>query len=45
MAVHCGGKYLPKAIESVLAQTYSDFEFVIVSDGGVDEDHVLLRGE
>jgi glycosyltransferase involved in cell wall biosynthesis len=36
MAVHNGGELLRETIESVLAQTYRDFEFIIVDDGSSD---------
>ena len=40
MTVYNGGRYLRQAVESVLSQTYSDFEFLIVddcsSDGSLD---------
>jgi glycosyltransferase involved in cell wall biosynthesis len=36
MTVYNGLPYLPKAIESILAQTFQDFEFVIVNDGSTD---------
>ncbi len=36
MAVHNGLPYLPAAIASVLAQTFTDFEFLIIDDGSTD---------
>jgi len=32
MAVHNTARFLPQAIESVLAETYSNFEFLIYDD-------------
>ena len=37
LPVHNGEPFLAQAIESVLAQTFTDFEFVIVDDGSTDE--------
>ena len=37
MTVYNGMPYLPAAVDSVLRQTYEDFEFVIVDDGSTDE--------
>ena len=31
------GKYLPKCIESILAQSYSDLELILVDDGSKDD--------
>ena len=36
MAVYNGEKYLRPAIESILGQTFSDFEFIIINDGSTD---------
>ena len=36
MSVYNGEKYLKKAIESILCQTFTDFEFLIVNDGSTD---------
>ena len=36
MPVYNGEEYLAEAIESVLSQTFSDLEFVIINDGSTD---------
>ncbi len=36
MAVHNGQPYLAQAIESVLGQTFHDFEFLVLDDGSSD---------
>ncbi len=36
MAVYNGERYLREAMESVLAQTFADFEFLVVDDGSTD---------
>lgn len=37
MPVYNGEKYLKPAIESIMSQTYGDFEFIIINDGSTDE--------
>ena len=37
LPVYNGGCFLAEAIESVLSQTDTDFEFVIVDDGSTDD--------
>lgn len=36
MSVLNGGKYLNESVESVLSQTFSDLEFIIIDDGSSD---------
>ncbi|TMV53009.1 glycosyltransferase [Paenibacillus mesophilus] len=36
MAVYNGAAYLQEAVDSILAQTYDNFEFIIVDDGSTD---------
>ena len=36
MAVYNGEKYIKEAIESILGQTFADFELLIVNDGSTD---------
>lgn len=36
MSVHNGERFLRKSIESILSQTLSDFEFIIIDDGSTD---------
>jgi len=43
MAVHNSRPFLARAVESVLAQTYTDFEFIIIDDGSVDGSAQRLR--
>lgn len=43
MSVFNGERYLGPAIESILKQTYSDFELVIVNDGSTDGSQAIVR--
>lgn len=36
MPVYNAGSYLREAIDSILSQTFSDFEFIIINDGSTD---------
>jgi len=42
MAVYNGGPFLQAAIDSILAQSFRDFEFVIVDDGSTDGSRQLV---
>ncbi|MEO5690820.1 MAG: glycosyltransferase family A protein [Candidatus Saccharimonadales bacterium] len=37
MPVYNAERYLEQAIESILAQSYTDFEFIIINDGSTDK--------
>lgn len=43
MSVYNGERFLAAAIDSVLAQTFADFEFLIVDDGSSDATAAILR--
>ncbi len=43
MAVYNCDKYLREAIDSILNQTWNDFEFIIVNDGSTDNSLQILK--
>ena len=43
MAVYNGDRYLQAAIDSVLNQTFRDFEFIIVDDASTDKTPEILQ--
>jgi len=46
MPVYNGGSFLAEAVESILGQTFTDFEFIIINDGSSDgSEDILLHYE
>ncbi len=43
LPVYNGEKYLKEAIESILNQTYTNFEFIIIDDGSKDSSLEIIR--
>lgn len=43
MSVYNGAKYLREAIDSILNQTFTDFEFIIINDGSTDKTGEILK--
>lgn len=43
MAVYNGEKYLDEAIESILSQTFRDFEFIIINDASTDNTECIIE--
>ncbi|HEY9660554.1 MAG TPA: glycosyltransferase, partial [Allocoleopsis sp.] len=43
MAVYNGSRYVAEAIESILNQTFTDFEFLIIEDGSTDNTVQILQ--
>jgi len=43
MSVYNAGRFLRPAMESVLAQTYGDVEYVVIDDGSTDDSPKVLR--
>ncbi|MEX0774378.1 MAG: glycosyltransferase [Phycisphaeraceae bacterium] len=44
MPVYNDRRYLPAAIESILRQTFKDFELIVIDDGSTDGSEEILRG-
>ena len=43
MASHNGAKYLRQSLDSILSQTFSDFELIIVDDASTDKTLKILE--
>jgi len=43
LSVYNTDKYLEEAIESILSQTYKDFEFIIINDGSTDKSLEIIE--
>ena len=43
MPVYNGSFYIREAIESILGQTYSNFEFIIIDDGSADSSSEIIK--
>jgi len=43
MSVYNGEKYLREAIDSILNQTFTNFEFIIVNDGSTDKSLEIIK--
>ncbi len=43
MSVYNGGSYLREAIESILRQSFVDFEFIIINDGSTDDSEKIIQ--
>ena len=43
MSVYNGERYLNYAIDSILKQTFSDFEFIIIDDGSKDNSNKIIE--
>lgn len=43
MPAYNAAKYIAEAIDSILAQTYTDFEFIIINDGSADDTEKIIR--
>lgn len=44
MSVYNAEKYLAEAVDSILSQTYSDFELILINDKSTDDSGRILKG-
>ena len=44
LPVYNGALFLGEAVESILGQTFDDFELIAIDDGSVDETALILDG-
>ena len=44
MSVYNGERYLRQSVDSILGQTFTDFEFIIIDDGSADNSWNILSG-
>ena len=43
MPVYNAGRYLSQAVQSILEQTYKDFELIIINDGSTDNSKTVIE--
>ena len=43
MSAYNAEKYIAEAIDSVLSQSFSDFEFIIINDGSTDQTEAIVK--
>ena len=41
--IYNGSKYIQKAIESALNQTFHDFELIVINDGSTDNSETIIK--
>jgi len=44
MSVYNGSRYLNESIASILSQTFTDWEFIIINDGSTDNSESIVQG-
>ncbi|TGU70215.1 glycosyltransferase [Geomonas terrae] len=43
MSVHNGERYIREAIDSIISQSFTDFEFIIIDDGSTDTTRAIVE--
>ena len=41
--VYNGDRYIGEAVDSILSQTYSDYEIIVVDDGSIDNTRQVIE--